>query len=145
MISDRAILKKIEHQPRRTAGYKQLVHELGLQGNQRRELSDHLRDLIARGDLVEVDGDRYAIPQSAHSKNVVTGRLSMHRDGFGFVIPESPELQQRISGDIYISPNAVSSAMQGDRVMVELGTIRSDGRAEGRILRTLDRAHATVV
>ena len=47
MISDRAILKKIEHQPRRTAGYKQLVHELGLQGNQRRELSDHLRDLIA--------------------------------------------------------------------------------------------------
>src|ERR1700720_3354514 len=145
MISDKAILKKIERQPRRTAGYKQLVHELGLQGTERRELSDRLRDLIARGDLVEVDRDRYAIPQSAHGKNVITGRLSMHRDGFGFVIPEDSDLQQRISGDIYISPNAVGSAMHGDRVMVEMGAIRSDGRAEGRILRTLDRAHSTVV
>jgi ribonuclease R len=145
MISDKAILKKIERQPRRTAGYKQLVHELGLQGNERRELYDRLRDLIARGDLVEVDRDRYAIPQSAHGKNVITGRLSMHRDGFGFVIPEDSDLQQRISGDIYISPNAIGSAMHGDRVMVEMGTIRSDGRAEGRILRTLDRAHSTVV
>jgi ribonuclease R len=145
MISDKAILKKIERQPRRTAGYKQLVHELGLQGNERRELSDRLRDLIARGDLVEVDRDRYAIPQAAHGKNVITGRLSMHRDGFGFVIPEDSDLQQRISGDIYISPNAVGSAMHGDRVMVEMEAIRSDGRAEGRILRTLDRAHSTVV
>ena len=56
MISDKAILKKIARQPRRTAGYKQLVHELGLQGNERRELSDRLRDLIARGDLVVGEG-----------------------------------------------------------------------------------------
>jgi ribonuclease R len=69
----------------------------------------------------------------------------MHRDGFGFVIPESKELKGKISGDIFINPGAIGNSMHGDRVLVELGTIRSDGRAEGRILQVLDRAHDTVV
>src|SRR5512135_1649147 len=145
MLSDSAILKKIERQPRHTAGYKQLVHELGLRGNERRELAERLRQLVARGDLVQADGDRYSIPQATKSKNALTGRLTMHRDGYGFVIPESDEVRQRISGDIYIPPNAIGSAMHGDRVLVEIGTIRSDGRAEGQILRVLGRAHPTVV
>ncbi|HJS99630.1 MAG TPA: RNB domain-containing ribonuclease [Terriglobales bacterium] len=144
-LSDSAILRKIERQPRHTAGYKQLVRELGVRGNDRRELADRLRQLVARGELVQADGDRYSIPQASKSKNAVTGRLTMHRDGYGFVIPDNAEVQQRISGDIYIHANAIGSAMHGDRVLVELGTIRSDGRAEGRILRVLDRAHPTVV
>ncbi|MGE5207037.1 MAG: ribonuclease R family protein, partial [Chlamydiota bacterium] len=113
--------------------------------NDRRELAERLRQLVARGELVESDGERFSIPQAAKSKNAVTGRLSMHRDGYGFVIPDSAEVQQRISGDIYIHANAIGSAMHGDRVLVEIGTIRSDGRAEGRILRVLGRAHPTVV
>src|SRR5579872_1087111 len=145
MLSDSAILKKIERQPRHTAGYKQLVRELGVRGNDRRELAERLRQLVARGELVQADGDRYAIPQAAKSKNALTGRLTMHRDGYGFVIPENDEVRQRISGDIYIPPSAIGSAMHGDRVLVEIGTIRSDGRAEGRILRVLGRAHPTVV
>ena len=144
-LSDSAILRKIERQPRHTAGYKQLVRELGVRGNDRRELADRLRQLVARGELVQADGDRYSIPQAAKNKNAVTGRLTMHRDGYGFVIPEKAEVQQRISGDIYIHANAIGSAMHGDRVLVELGTIRPDGRAEGRILRVLGRAHPTVV
>jgi len=145
MLSDSAILKKIERQPRHTAGYKQLLHELGLRGNERRELAERLRQLVARGDLVQVDGERYAIPQATKSKNALTGRLTMHRDGYGFVIPQSDEVRQRISGDIYIPPSAIGSAMHGDRVLVDIATIRSDGRAEGRILRVLGRAHPTVV
>jgi ribonuclease R len=35
--------------------------------------------------------------------------------------------------------------MHGDRVLVEVGSIRPDGRAEGRIVRTVQRAQATVV
>ena len=145
ILSDSAILKKIERQPRQTAGYKQLVRELGARGNERRELAERLRQLVARGELLQIDGERYSIPQAAKSKNAATGRLTMHRDGYGFVIPESAEVQQRISGDIYIHANAIGSAMHGDRVLVEIAAIRSDGRAEGRILRVLGRAHPTVV
>jgi ribonuclease R len=35
--------------------------------------------------------------------------------------------------------------MHGDQVLVEVGTIRPDGRAEGRIIRPVNRAHSTVV
>jgi ribonuclease R len=83
------------------------------------------------------------------SRNILVGRLTMHRDGFGFVIPEATSLdaslKARLAGDVFIAPHAVGSSMHGDRVLVEVGTIRTDGRAEGRILRSLLRAHPTVV
>src|SRR5437879_4932440 len=149
MISDSAILKKIERQPKRTAGFKHLVREMGIHGDARRELSERLKRLVSGKQLVQVDSDRYAIPQASSGKNLIVGRLSMHRDGFGFVIPDASALDERLkarlSGDIFIPPPAVGSAMHGDRVLVEITTIRPDGRAEGRIVRPLHRAHSTVV
>jgi len=150
MLSDSSILKKIEQQPKRTAGFKQLVRELGLHGGDARaELTDRLERLVGGGQLQRIDSDRYAIPQAPSGKNMVVGRLSMHRDGFGFVIPDPTSLDERmkarVAGDIFIPPPAVGSAMHGDRVLVDVGNIRPDGRAEGRIIRSLDRAHATVV
>ncbi len=148
MLSDSAILKKIEHQPKRTAGFKQLVRELGVHGDERQDLHERLDRLARSGQLLKVESDRYAIPQAA-GKNLIVGRLSMHRDGFGFVLPDltslDDRLKARLSGDIFIPPPAVGSAMHGDRVLVEIGTIRPDGRAEGRVLRPINRAHPTVV
>jgi len=143
MLSDRAILEKICRQPKRTAGLKQLIRELGVHGDERRELTQRLEELVKRGELVAVPGDRYAIPQTA-GRNQVLGRLSMHRDGYGFVIPEAPDVKQRLSGDIFIPAVAIATAMHGDRVLVEMGAVR-EGRAEGRIIRVVGRAHATVV
>jgi len=149
MLSDSAILKKIEQQSKRTAGFKQLARELGVHGDTRRELFERLKGLVAGGQLQQVGPDRYAIPQAAEGKNIAVGRLSMHRDGFGFVIPEAgslPErLRARLTGDIFIPPPFVGSAMHGDRVLVEIGNMRPDGRAEGRIVRLIGRAHSTVV
>jgi ribonuclease R len=148
MLSDSAILKKIERQPKSTAGYKQLVREFGLHGDERRLLSDRLKKMAERGELVQVDSDRYSLPKTS-GKNLVTGKLTMHRDGYGFVIPDRdalPEgLRNRLTGDIFVPPHTIGSAMHGDRVLVEMGAIRTDGRAEGRILRTVGRAHTTVV
>src|SRR5215469_2316545 len=149
MLSDSAIVKKIERQPKQTAGYKQLVRELGLHGEERKALSDRLRKLVSSGQLIQSDSDRYAIPQAAGNKNLISGKLSLHRDGFGFVIPNlssaTRSLTARLSGDIFIPPHATGSSMHGDQVLVEITSIRADGRAEGRIVRPLHRAHATVV
>ncbi len=149
MLSDSAILKKIERQPKHNAGFKQLVRELGVHGDARRELADKLDRLVSGGQLLRVGGDRYAIPQAAAGKNMVVGKLSMHRDGYGFVIPDAtaidPRLKARLSGDVFIPPPAVGAAMHGDRVLIEISSFRPDGRAEGRILRTVNRAHPTVV
>jgi ribonuclease R len=147
MLSDSAILKKIAQQAKQTAGYKQLVRELGLHGHERRELNEHLSKLISSGQLRQVDSDRYAIPQAAPGKNRIGGKLSLHRDGFGFVTPDasSGAGAARISGDVFIPRHAIGSAMHGDRVLVEIANIRPDGKAEGRILRPVRRAHPTVV
>src|ERR1700675_1106894 len=139
MLSDSAILKKIERQPKRAAGFKQLVRELGLHGEQRRELDERLGRLVSGGQLLKVDSDRYALPASASTnKNMIVGRLSMHRDGYGFVLPDPKSLGDRfksLAGDIFIPPPFIGNAMHGDQVLVEVGTIRPDGRAEGRIIR----------
>ena len=149
MLSDSTILKHIARQPKRAAGFKQLVRELGLHGDARGELDGHLQKLVAAGELVQLNSDRYALPQPAADKNLVVGRLSMHRDGFGFVIPDasslSASLKSRLSGDIFIAPHAIGNAMHGDRVLVDVVAVRPDGRAEGRIVRPVVRAHPTVV
>ncbi len=147
MISDKQILEHIERQPKSSAGFKQLVKELNLRGTDRRELEVRLRTMMRAGELVEIGRDRYALPAAdkGGGKNLVSGRLHMHRDGFGFVIPQSPALKEKLDGDIYIPPSAIGLAMHGDLVMVELGKVGSDRRAEGRIVKVAGRAHTTVV
>jgi ribonuclease R len=152
MLSDSTILKHIARQPKRSAGFKQLVRELGLHGDARGELDALLQKLVAAGDLIQLNSDRYAMPQAAagkNDKNLVVGRLSMHRDGFGFVIPDasslSESLKSRLAGDIFVPPHAIGNAMHGDRVLVDITAVRPDGRAEGRIVRPVVRAHPTVV
>ena len=148
-LSDSAILRHLARQPKKTASHKQLLRELGVKGEARRELTDRLYALVAKGELLQVDSDRYAIPQPTKGRNLLVGRLTMHRDGFGFVIPETESLDDslkaRLAGDVFIAPHAIGSSMHGDRVLVEVSAIRTDGRAEGRILRSLSRAHPTVV
>ena len=147
-LTDSAILKKIEQQPKRSAGFKQLARELGLRGDGRRELTERLERLVAEGQLVQLDSDRYAMPK-ATARNTLIGRLSLHRDGFGFVIPDPSSLDEKlrstIVGDVFIPPPAIGNAMHGDQVLAEIAVVRPDGRVEGRIIRPLKRAHPTVV
>jgi ribonuclease R len=150
-FSDATILRHIERQPKKMASHKQLLHDFGARGEARRELADRLYALVKKGELRQVDGAHYAIPQSQSKpgRNTLVGRLSMHRDGYGFVTPDAatldPNLKARLAGDVFIPPPATGSSMHGDRVLVEITSFRPDGRAEGRILRSVDRAHPTVV
>jgi ribonuclease R len=146
-VPDSEILRHIRRQPKGTAGFKQLVRELAVRGPDRRALAESLQRLATSGSLTQVDSDRFAIPKTA--TNQLVGRLSMHRDGYGFVIPNRSNLKEplrtQLAGDVFIAPHQIGTSMHGDQVLVEVSSIRSDGRAEGRILRTVDRAHATVV
>jgi ribonuclease R len=162
MLTDQAILSHIERQPHRSAGFKQLVRELGLRGDERRQLAERLQALVKAARLIEIGRDRYTLAEHAAAhQNLIAGRLTMHRDGYGFVIPNADQ-RSTFSGDIYINPQAIGSAMHGDQVLVELGRKRDtpgsparakparagvgdDGRAEGRILRVLTRGNPTVV
>jgi ribonuclease R len=79
--------------------------------------------------------------------NQLTGRLVAHRDGYGFVVPDTP--RKDLEGDLFIGRDSMGDAMHGDHVLagIERRSRFGDGasRAEGRILRVINRAHGTVV
>src|SRR5271166_4873189 len=145
MLTDQAILRQIERQPHRSAGFKQLIREMGLRGAERQQLAERLHSLVKSGRLTETGRDRFTLAEHAAARqNLIAGRLTMHRDGYGFVIPNAGQ-RSTIAGDIFINPQAIGSAMHGDQVLVELGRKKEDGRAEGRILRVLSRGNPSVV
>ena len=151
-MNDRELVAWIARSAGGKAGYKQLVRELGLGGGrERRLLLEQLARMTARGDLMKLDREHWSIPRPpGRRENLAAGRLDLHRDGYGFVRPSRgygsaearPASDQE---DIFIPPNEIGGAMQGDQVLVELAPPRADGRRLGRIVRVLERRNPTVV
>jgi len=129
-----------------------------------------LAKLKKRRAIEELPGGRYRLPGSKSEReprpqqaapaqpqqharpaqpdrDELKGRLILHPDGYGFVVPEVPIPQ--LDGDVFIPRDAIEDAMHGDHVLVRMqrrgGGIPGLQRAEGRILRVLDRAHPSVV
>jgi len=79
--------------------------------------------------------------------NQLTGRLVAHRDGYGFVVPDTP--RKDLEGDLFVGRDAMGDAMHGDHVLASIERRKrfgeGPGRAEGRILRVIGRAHTSVV
>ncbi len=149
-MTDRDLIARIARSSGGKAGYKQLVRELGLGGGrERRELLEQLNRLTERGNLTKLDREHWSIPRTPNAKsgsrdNLLAGRLDLHRDGYGFVRPNARQASG-VTDDVFIPPNEINGAMQGDQVLVELEPPRADGRLSGRIARILERRNATVV
>src|SRR5207244_7909034 len=103
----------------------------------RAEATERVSALEATGRLVRTMGDRYALPARLH---LVGGRLTVHRDGFAFCVPDDPE-----ESDVYVPARAVRPAMHGDRVLVRVEPFQRRGRPEGRIVKVLERGTSRVV
>jgi ribonuclease R len=140
-VTDAALLAHISRLPHARANFKQLVRELGAKGDQRTELETLLARLVAHGELIELHNGKYAV--TALSREFAVGRLNMHRDGYGFLVSDTPIAG--IAGDIFIPPDSAEQAMHGDRVVVRIARIEAGGRADGEIVKVLKRGHPTVV
>jgi len=104
-------------------------------------LNQALRELERVGEIARIRKNRYVLPAEA---DLVTGTLSIHQNGYGFLIAEKPG-----EPDIFIAAENTGTAMHGDRVVVRISRDapygRSKGRREGRVIRILERAHDTIV
>ena len=151
---------------------RKIAHELGLRHEDRRTLAKLVSRLKRQGDLEEVRHGHFRLskqeslakppeshrgalaqtkaggapPSKVRSANELTGRLVAHRDGYGFVVPDQPV--PGMDGALFIGRDALGDAMHGDLVLARIerrGRGGFAGRAEGRIVRILKRAHLTVV
>lgn len=135
------LLEHIGRQPRGRSDFKHLARELRARGKKRAALQATLDQLSADGRLIEYRSGHYSLPR--RDSEYVTGRLSLHAKGFGFVIPNRPV--PGVDGDIFIPHRGINDAMQDDRVLVRVMRSRGEGRAEGRIERILKRTNRFIV
>jgi ribonuclease R len=139
MLNHEQLLTLIREKLDHPATPRELLQRLKLPREQRPTFKRLLADLVERGDLVETRGNRFGLPDRM---NLIVGRMVINPRGFGFVVPDRP--LEEISGDLYIAGSNLNQAMHGDRVVARLERV-SDNRAEGRIVRILERGSATVV
>ncbi len=105
----------------------------------RKQIKDVLNQLVKEGKLARHRGNRY----EAAARKLVEGTIMVHRDGYGFVIPK--EKIPGIDSDIYIPAALTDSAMNGDKVNIEITMRKPGGRAEGRVVTVEKRARTTIV
>jgi ribonuclease R len=141
-LSDSSLLEHIRRLPHARATYKQLVKELHLTGENRDTLEDSLDRLSEKGQIIELRSGHFIAVGG--SSEYTVGRVSIHRDGFGFLIPDQP--LPNVSGDVFLPPAEAAKLMHGDRAIVRITRLGGgQGRAEGEITKVLRRAHMTVV
>src|SRR3954463_16815460 len=132
-----ALMRERVHHP---AGMRELLQILKVPRDDRTSFKRHIKSLVASGDLIHIRGHRFGLPEKM---DLYVGRLQTHPAGYGFVTPERP--LETGGGDIYIAGPHLNEAMHSDRVVVRIERIKEGGRAEGRIIRILERANTSIV
>jgi ribonuclease R len=140
MIPPEQLLAFIRDKVDHPATVKELLQRLKMPRDERAGLKRQLLALVASGDLVEIRGHRFGLPDHM---NLVVGRVQTHPRGFGFVVPERPP--DGVDGDVFIEGANLNQAMHGDRVVARIERRRAGDRAEGRIVRILERGAVRAV
>jgi len=131
-----ALMRERVHHP---AAMRELLQVLKVPRDERTTFKRHVKSLVSSGELIQIRGHRFGLPEKM---DLYVGRLQTHPAGYGFVTPERP---LDSGGDIYVSGPHLNEAMHGDRVVVRIERIRDDARAEGRVIRILERANEWIV
>jgi ribonuclease R len=121
----------------------ELGKALGRKSGVRMNLNAILRDMERDGEIARIRKNRYVLPAEA---DLVTGTLSVHQSGFAFLPREKAGEQ-----DLFIAAENTGTAMHGDKVVARItrderfARAKGRDRAEGRVIRVLERAHDTIV
>ncbi len=131
------ILTLLQQRANRPLSLKEIQETLDLSAGERKAVGKSLKRMVKEGFLVQLKGGRFALPGKV---NLVVGTLSVHRDGYGFVVPVDGKAQ-----DVFVPARHIRPAMHGDMVVVRLERSLRTGRPEGRVIRVEQRAHQTLV
>src|SRR5467141_2818904 len=135
-----ALLREPDYRPR---DRDEIAQALGAKGRDRVAVRKTLRELEHAGEIVRIRKNRYVLPSEA---DLVTGKLSIHQAGYGFLVPEKVG-----EPDIFIAEEKTGTAMNGDRVVARINRdvpgrrAKDRHRSEGRVIRILERARDTIV
>jgi len=138
-ITKEEILRHIRKSDSRSANLHGLLETFDATPQARRQIKDILTQLVRDGQLEQHKGNRY----EAKSRSLIDGTIVLHRDGYGFFIPA--QKIESLGSDVFIPPPMTGSAMNGDKVQIEITLHKPGGRAEGRVVNVTKRVRDTIV
>ena len=110
---------------------KQLAFELKLESDDQLEaLRRRLAAMVRDGQIMQNRRGAYG---PIDKMELIIGRVTGHKDGFGFVIPEHG------GNDIFLSARQMRTVFPEDKVLVRVSGEDSRGRQEGVITEVLER------
>ena len=109
-----------------------ILKAFGLKGQRMRSLLvDKLHGMVRAGKILENRRSEYCLTAKL---DLVTGRVSGPRDGFGFVVRDDGE-----PDDVFLSAREMRPLFDGDRVAIRVIGKDRRGRAEGELVDVLER------
>ncbi|WP_426195206.1 ribonuclease R [Massilia sp. DWR3-1-1] len=99
-------------------------------------LSRRLNAMERDGQLASDQEGQFAL---ADHSGFVAGKVSAHRDGFGFVIPDEP------GEDLFLNDKEMQKVLHGDKVLARVTGVDRRGRKEATIVEVVSRANSHVI
>jgi len=107
-----------------------------LQGQAMRALlMDQLRKMVRAGQIIENRRGEYCLLEKLE---LITGTVSGHQDGFGFLVRDDG------GEDMYLSAREMRAIFHGDRVAVRSAGLDRRGRQEGQLVEVLERGASEI-
>jgi len=115
-----------------------MLADFSLKGQRMRsQLVDRLNAMVRAGQVIENRRGVYCLTAKL---DLITGTVSGHKDGFGFVIRDDGA-----DDDIYLSAREMRSLFDGDRVAVSIVGTDRRGKPDGKLVEVLERGTQEVV
>ncbi|MFP5393446.1 MAG: ribonuclease R [Gammaproteobacteria bacterium] len=115
---------------------KSLARALKVKADALEILSRRLNAMERDGQITTDDAGKYVLAQNT---GFIAGKVSAHRDGFGFVIPDEP------GEDLFLSDKEMQKVLHGDRVLAKVSGTDRRGRKEGTIVEVVERGNSHVI
>jgi len=134
----RKLTKIMEDPDYRPLKRAELERQVGIHKREGKAFRTTLRNLVKSGEIVQLRNNTYAMP---FEELFVTGTLSVHLNGFGFVAREDVEDEGE---DIFIPRSGMKGARHGDKVKVTVNEANERG-PDGMVVDILERGVTTSV
>ena len=149
------VLQFVQSLKTHSFSFRDVVRALDLDSDERRSLQRYLDELDSEGVIHRIKRGLYALPAR---EKLISGVLSCHRDGYGFLIPDDRSTHKE---DIFIPSRNMEDALHEDRVLVKVSRKRLQARrgfrgrrianedrkerSEGTVVRVLERKRPIIV
>ncbi|MBD3287196.1 ribonuclease R [candidate division KSB1 bacterium] len=136
MKYDKKLLELLKSDIYRTYKQKELARLLNVPKLEYLDFKQEIKDLVAAGRISKFKRGRIGMKRKTR---MITGRLEVKTQGYGFVVQEDR------ARDVFISHLNMGTALNGDTVRVALFAETGGRNLEGKVTEVVERARKTIV